>query len=324
MKNTFLPLLTITFGLLVPAQLTHAAVIEWSGDSSTTFSSGANWVGGIAPANSSVTDIASFSGTPVRNPNLTAARSINGLRFNSGNWNLNGAANLLTIGGSGITNGASSFNNLNTDVSLNGAQTWNIGTGGFLTVTRGVSTSSSLLTKAGPGTLRLSSTTTGSFAPNGVNISGGTLQLLNVSDVIADTVNMSGFNNSTFDLNGQSETLGTLSVLNSAGFTINFGSTAVANSLAFAASHLSLWDGTLTILNFQAGDTLRFGTSSAGLTSAQLGQIQFGAGPSGAQIDSFGYVTAIPEPTTTALLVGSLLGLVVFHFHRRHRRSIKG
>jgi hypothetical protein len=315
MKKIFLPLLATTFGLLIPAQLTHAAAIVWNGSNSTTFSTAANWDGGVAPSNSVSTDNATFSGTPVRNPNLTGTRSIKGLQFNSGSWNFNGDTFLLTLGANGIAVAAGASAQMTTPLSISQTQTWNIA--GTMFINRGVaitSASTDPLIKSGAGTMALASPTTDSFASNYLRITAGTVRL-DTSNVIADNVNITGQNNSIFSLHNQSDTVGNLSI--TSGFTIDFSSTAGANAIAFAASNAKTWTGTLTILNFEAGvDTLRFGTSSSGLTSGQLNQIQFGTSPIGAGIDSLGYVT-VPEPTTAALLVISLLGTGLLTFRRR-------
>lgn len=108
------------------------------------------------------------------------------------------------------------------------------------------------------------------------------------------------------DLNGRSETLGQL---RSFGGTFDFSDPA-AESLWFQSGGASSWSGTLTILGFEVGvDTLRFGTSAAGLTAGQLATISFGG--IAAQIDATGYVTPIPEPAAIGLLCfGGLAGLL--------------
>ena len=62
----------------------NAANITW-GNTGTNFATGANWLGGTAPANNITSDIGAFTnGTVTNNPVFTANRSINGLQFNSG------------------------------------------------------------------------------------------------------------------------------------------------------------------------------------------------------------------------------------------------
>jgi hypothetical protein len=99
-----------------PAQ---ATTIEWANVGST-WATGSNWVGGTAPADSTVTDIASFGSTGVSpiNPNLTAQRSINGIIFLSGAYSYTIGGSIITIGGSGISNSAT-----NTETFSNGIRT---------------------------------------------------------------------------------------------------------------------------------------------------------------------------------------------------------
>ena len=104
---------------------TEAATIVW-GNSATQFSTGANWSGGVAPANDLTTDIGSFQAATVSfNPQLTASRSINGLEFTSGTgaWTFSGSSGtrVLTLGASGIVSNDDStqtFNQGNLGIAL--------------------------------------------------------------------------------------------------------------------------------------------------------------------------------------------------------------
>ena len=166
--------------------------------------------------------------------------------------------------------------------------------------------------KSGAGTLTLAgaSTLTGDLRVN-----GGTLQL-GGSNLLADTAALV-LAGGTFATSGHSETLGSLQLVT--GSTIDFGSGASA--LAFADSSGLAWSGTLTLLNFTSGqDTLRFGTSSAGLTAAQLASVSFGGNPG--QIDAAGFVTssAVPEPSVWAGVAGaSVLGVAMWRRRGRGR-----
>jgi hypothetical protein len=86
----------------------------------------------------------------------------------------------------------------------------------------------------------------------------------------------------------------------------------------FSASDGIAWTGTLTLLNFDIGtDSLKFGSADSALTSAQLNAISL-AGYI-ASLDSGGFVTfsAIPEPSTYAMLAGaSTLALTVIRRRR--------
>ncbi|PAW61749.1 MAG: hypothetical protein B9S34_16025 [Opitutia bacterium Tous-C1TDCM] len=169
------------------------------------------------------------------------------------------------------------------------------------------------LRKIGAGTLTLggASTYTG-----GTRFSAGTITL-GITQALPDAGTVV-FDGGTLALAGFNQTLGALDL--DASSVIDFGSGAGASALAFANSSALAWSGTLTILNFNAGsDTLRFGTSAAGLTSGQLSAIAFQGFGSVALIDSSGFVSAgaIPEPSTYAALAG--LGALAFAFIRRRR-----
>lgn len=124
-----------------------ASEIIWSGGSSTNFETGANWIGGAAPADNPSTDTAFFTGTPTTNhPTLTVDRSIGGLRYGAiGGWTLEGAfrlavGNALSVGGTtgvGIdaSNLISGTNTITADtLYLSENQTWLVGTGGTLSI----------------------------------------------------------------------------------------------------------------------------------------------------------------------------------------------
>ena len=88
----------LAFILADVAGMTSAALIQWNGAVSADFEDGDNWVGGVAPANDLVTDTAYFTGMPPANqPELTADRSIAGVRFDSSGWTL-GGSHALTLG----------------------------------------------------------------------------------------------------------------------------------------------------------------------------------------------------------------------------------
>jgi autotransporter-associated beta strand protein len=125
---------------------------------------------------------------------------------------------------------------------------------------------------------------------SGVVLKGGTLQ--------------SAFNQS----------LGALNVSASSILDLSTGGT-----FAFADSSALSWTGILSVVGtFTDGSSVRFGTSSSGLTGTQLSQITING--FAATIDSAGFlVSAIPEPSTFAALMG-LAGLGCA-FMRRRRNS---
>ncbi len=102
-----------------------------------------------------------------------------------------------------------------------------------------------------------------------------------------------------FNSGGLNQRLGTLKLSGTDAsvqriIDFDFGNSAVS----FANSSAEDWGGfTLTLVNFKPGiDSLRFGTSSAGLTATQLGQMQFAEFNNlPGQISASGFVTpAIP------------------------------
>jgi autotransporter-associated beta strand protein len=168
--------------------------------------------------------------------------------------------------------------------------------------------------KTGDGTWVLSGAN--SFTGN-LTVSAGTLRL-GANGVLPDTapVILAG---GTLDVSGRTETAGTLTL--TAPATIDFGASAAA--IVFAASNGLTWSGaTLTISNYGTGvDSLRFGANASALTATQLGKFRFADyGNVSGQIDAFGVVTPVPEPSAFAALAGlAALGGALW---QRRRRSL--
>lgn len=146
-------------------------------------------------------------------------------------------------------------------------------------------------------------------------VENGTLEL-GAANRIGNSSNLV-LSGGTFATGGFSETLGTLTL--SADSTIDLGSGASA--LVFADSAASAWGSSfsLSIINFTNGvDSVRIGSSAAGLTSDQLAQITING--FAATIDGSGFlaIAAVPEPSTYALLAG-FGGLALAAFRRRSR-----
>ncbi len=163
----------------------------------------------------------------------------------------------------------------------------------------------------GSGTVTLSAANT--YA-NATTINSGTLAL-GASDRISNSSALV-LGGGTFATGGFSETLNTLTV--SGASIIDFGTGTSA--LVFADSSATNWTGTVTLLNFDIGtDSLNF-SSISGLTVAQLADISLtGYTATGLEAGGFVQFSAIPEPSTYAILFGglALVGAVC----RRRRAS---
>lgn len=230
------------------------------------------------------------------------------------------------------------------------AQTWNGGTGGFLfsgvyngakntinnsggTLTidgsgnttigsatgRGDIIGAGGLIKNGSGTLTLGGTVANSYT-GGTTINAGTLLAAKQNAIGAgNALTLAG---GTFKNNGAgtlNQSIGTLTL--SANSTLDLG--LGASTITFTDSSAIDWGGfTLDILNWTPGDTLSFGSSSSGLTPAQIGDIVFGdLGNASAQIDSLGNISPAPVPEPSAFSFG-VMGCfaVILHTLLRHRR----
>jgi autotransporter-associated beta strand protein len=150
------------------------------------------------------------------------------------------------------------------------------------------------LIKGGAGSWKLLApcTYTGTTSVGGT---GGAL-ILGANNIIPDASAVT-IGSSTLDADTRTDTVGTLDVTTTSA-TIHFGP---GGALAFADSSAIDWTGgALTITgNFVSGASLRFGTTAAGLTTAQLSQIS-AAGFSSFTLNSSGYLigTAIPTFAT--------------------------
>lgn len=289
----------------------ESAVIVWA-NTGTTFSTGSNWVGGTAPANSITTDIGSFqSATVTNNPVLTGNRSINGLQFTdtSGGWTFTGNSGVrnLTLGSSGIVNssastqtfsGANLLIRLGANLSFVGnsgklqfdASLGGINTNGFRLTLDGASTTDTIadvisgtggVTKIGSGTWTLSGANTYSGTTNigtsgGAN--GGTL-LLGADNVLpATTLTIFG---GTLDINTRTDTVGALdlgggasgSTATVAGTT---GTLTLGGNVTYSATNNPNGASLAANLSLGAADRLiTVGDSTAAATDLTLGAADF-------------------------------------------------
>jgi len=244
-----------------------------------------------------------------------------------------GANQAQTFGGSITDNGNLVINatGTGTTMTLSGTNSYS----GTLTVTNGTlivtGTDSHMGATTVNGTLQLGVGGVLSQT-SGVTVnSGGTLQFdgNGASQVHSTaTVTLAG---GKIDLSGLSgsltQTLGKLTLSSSS--VIDFGSLGTSTTLRFANSSSAAWTGTLSIWDWNPTvDTIFFGNSNLGLTTAQLADINFYGdqgmtllqNTTGAQIYPNGGLAEIPEPSAIAVGIG-LLGLIVWRERKRFRRS---
>ena len=172
-------LLTTSLGMTL---VSHGAVtpITWSGASgtdATAWADGTNWVGGIAPTDDLITDLAVFDLADFtgKQPNA-GTRSVTGLQIGSGS-----ATGALTLSGTQLTLGASGIDMqanagaaaISAPVVLGANQTWANASSNHLTVS-GPLSGSATLAKNGSGKIILTGTNT---RTGSTSISDGTLQL---------------------------------------------------------------------------------------------------------------------------------------------------
>ncbi|NDV61551.1 PEP-CTERM sorting domain-containing protein [Puniceicoccales bacterium CK1056] len=146
-----------------------------------------------------------------------------------------------------------------------------------------------------------------------VNTSNAELEL-NAADAVNDAnIVVSGTNAFLVDVNADQNNMGDLIDI---GGTLTIDLDPSVTLLAFddSSAFESNWaGGTIAITGFQEG-VIRFGTDANGLTLNQLTAIDGGA----YSLDSSGFLTAVPEPSTFALLAGGLaLGFIMVRRKRR-------
>jgi autotransporter-associated beta strand protein len=167
--------------------------------------------------------------------------------------------------------------------------------------------------KDGVGTLVISGP---SNTYNGTTtVNAGSL-VLGIANAIASSSSVT-LGGGTLDPGGFNQSMAATSMALSNSSAIDYGTGA--SEVDFANSSAATWVAgkilNLTSWNFGT-DKLRFGTDATGLTSTQLGQIEFnGAGLGTAMLDGNGFVV-IPEPASILL---TLIGGVMFSGWRRRK-----
>ena len=283
------------------------ATIVWNNGAGGVFATAANWSGGVAPADSLVTDIASF-GTVTVQPVLGAARSVNGLEFTSTSVVTLSGTPTLSLGAGG--NHTASASGLKTDtarLALGAAQSFInngsltisgtvAGNGRLLTLDgtgasgliSGVISGSGGLTKTGSGTWTLSGANT-FFGP--VTVSAGILKAgvasaantsgafgLNTAITLANVagagLNITGFNTQIGSITGGGITGGNVT-LGAATLTVGGDNTSPA---AFAG----VISGTGALTKIGTGTlTLSGNNTYTGLTTISAGILKLGAAGDG-------------------------------------------
>jgi autotransporter-associated beta strand protein len=227
----------------------------------------------------------------------------------SASQTISAAAGGFTFSGS-YAGTANTLNNNGGRLTVDGAFDTTIGTTG-----RGDIVGAGGLTKNGNGNLTLGGTNANTY-------SGGTI--LNAGTITAAKANALGssggtlqLNGGTFNTGGKNQAIGTLNLTSVATLDLGTGVSAVS----FANSSALAWSGTLHILNWTTNvDSVRFGTTSSGLTQSQLNSIVFDDVPGfwAPIIDNNGFIVPVPEPSTVTL---SLLGGFGLAFAIRRRKS---
>ena len=244
----------------------------------------------------------------------TSGSTWNGTITLQGGTSTNGTTELANDTGNGPLTVAGTIGG---SVSGGGALTLR-GTGVTNVLSAAVSIGSTPIEKTDTGTWRITSS---GNTWGATTISSGTLQV-GANDALPDASNLTMAASTKLDLlSAYSDSLGTLT-LTGTNATIDFGLTAgTAQALAFSNSSAISWSTfTLTINGYESGsDTLRFGTSSGGLSTNQLAAINFTGYGSGALIDANGYVSPVPEPSTYALLGMGAVACWGYVMRRRKR-----
>jgi len=247
-----------------------------------------------------LSEASTYSGSTVMSAG-TLRLNPNGTIPSSSNLTINGAGNLNVRNTSGwVYNGTISGDGTG-QITLNSGTTATLAgnisgvlnvsansTGTAATISGVISGAANVNVQATGATLTL---TGGNDYTGTTSISGGTL-IVGASNSLPNSTSATIGNGSLRLSAGVSDTVGTLAVTN-ASSTINLGANAAvafANSSALEAT----WTGTLNLTGaFVSGQSIRFGTTSGGLTPAQLAKIAAN-GFQNFALDASGFLTASP------------------------------
>ncbi len=293
-----------------------ASNISWTGTTDALWSTGGDWVGGVAPT---AADVAFFDAGSTANLSNTlgADFSIQGLRITTpGGLITIGGVNSLALGAGGIDMSSASQNLvLDAMVALAANQSWNVGAGRTLTMNGAVS-GGFILNKIGPGDLILggANTYTGT-----TTIGGGTLTLngslngttgtdLTFAGTGVFNVSVAGGVSQGMKVLSFSAGDGTVRSTNNGGTgTVSF--TSRAARVAGATGNFSLLNGTQG-----AGGTNNIAIAGETLTAQLLDRGLFYNGSSYAAYDSGGFVRGLIYGTDTnapaSIAAGGTFGAV--------------
>ena len=168
----------ISLAVLLPTSL-YATDRYWDGDTDTTFSTPANWVGGVAPINQgSGGDVAYFTGgSYINQPTFNADTNLNGFVFGDGTnasapVTMNGTGFFVLLNDGGIVMnpnaGAVTVNGFNF-LRITANQTWTNNSSSAFT------NNGNIISGQPPFTPTLTLTGTGVFNPGTLNQTTGTV-----------------------------------------------------------------------------------------------------------------------------------------------------
>ncbi len=289
----------------------HAATIEWN-NTGTDYATGSDWVGGVAPANSTTADIAAFgsTGASAMNPNLAAARSVGGVSFLSGAFSYTFSGAILTVGNSGISDSAANVETFSNTIRPSINQTWTSAGGASLILNgivdiNGTTGAARFLTLAGAGAFTFNGVIQNSFAASTGNLTyngTGSLTLTNTNTYTGNTVISNGS-----VLASKDGALGGGNVSLTGGAVVLTLQGGASNNYIADTRNLSIITGSGTVLlNYSGSDTINgLIINSQALAPGVYGAIGSGAANENAAFSGSGFLTVttlVPEPSTYILL----------------------
>jgi autotransporter-associated beta strand protein len=304
-------------GRTVLAPNATGATIEWANVGST-WATGANWVGGTAPADNLTSNIAAFGSqgaTPV-NPNLTLQRSVAGVSFLAGAYSYNFSGSILIIGADGISHSATTTETFSNGLRTSAGQTWTTNAGGTLVLNGGVNivstgTTNRTLTIDGAGNTTFNGVLTNSAAGSTGNLNKvgtGTLTLSNNNTYTGTTSIGNGTLLVTNTPTGSATGTGAVNFNNSSGTVATLASGGGTTGAISGLLTMANTDSTVTPAGAGSVGAL---TLSGGLTAFNGGTFNFDLG-SVANHDLISLVLgtfAGPTAANSALLQMSFTGL---------------